>query len=356
MARNASQKNRLWFKQDGTFRVIAERRTDRMNSFRVRFWTVGSRFKYLPAESVDECIQLAQSVWADHLNDNEGIIKKEINTILGLSEAFWSRSSLRPASKRYYKQCLTEFAEFVGDRRHFSRIYSTDVKRFLDSRTCSERSKKTKLRGIKCLFNWAMKRKLITDNPASSITISVKTRIRPYLVPDEFESFLNACKPSFRLRALFTLETGCRAGELVNLRWSSVFLDQDKPFVLFEENKETDFIPKWGKRGAVPLSKTAVSCLEEARILWPKSDYVFSDKFIRVRTNLCRDTHMASRKAGTTDIDFHGLRRSAAIRWLMNGVPIHVVSQLLRHSSIDITIKHYGWLMTNELARHIEGF
>ena len=53
---------------------------------------------------------------------------------------------------------------------------------------------------------------------------------------------------------------------------------------------------------------------------------------------------------------FHGLRRTAAIRWLMNGVPIHIVSQLLRHSSIDITVKHYGWLMTDELARHIEGF
>ena len=36
--------------------------------------------------------------------------------------------------------------------------------------------------------------------------------------------------------------------------------------------------------------------------------------------------------------------------------PIHIVSQLLRHSSIDITVKHYGWLMTDELARHIEGF
>ena len=88
MARTASQETRIWFKQDGSFRVIAERRTDRAGSFRVRFWNVGNRFKYLPADSEDEAIQLAQSVWANYLNESQGITTKEIKTILELSEAF----------------------------------------------------------------------------------------------------------------------------------------------------------------------------------------------------------------------------------------------------------------------------
>ena len=356
MARSASQRNRLWFQQDSNFRVIAEKRTDRNNSFRVRFWNVGSRFQYIPANSSDECIQLAQSVWESYLAGDTAKRLKDIKTISELSDAFCSRSSIRPATKRFYKQVLSEFCSFVGEKRHYSRIYNTDVKRFLDSLTCSPQSKKTKLRGIKCFFNWATKNNLVKENPASSFSISVKSHIRPYLLPDEFESFLGACKPSFRLRALFVLETGCRAGELCNLKWSSVFLDNERPFVVFQENKETGFDTKSGKRGSVPLSKTAIQCLLEAKDMWKSSEYVFSDSYLRNRTNLCRDTHLAARKAGTTDIDFHGLRRSAAIRWLMNGVPIHIVSQLLRHSTIEITIKHYGWLATNELAKHIEGF
>ena len=356
MARQPSRKNRLWFQQDKSFRVIAELRPDRNNSFRVRYWFVGQSFKYFGADSETEAIEIAQRIWERHLLNPGGASEKEYKTIQELSERFYTRDHLRPKSKRFYKQSLDQFCSFVGEHRSFKRITPADIELFLSSLTCNQVSKQSKLRAVKGVFNYAIKNGLLDSSPANRFTIKTKHTIRPYLLPDEFKTFLGACKPSFYPRALFALETAARSGEIINLKWNSVFLDREKPFVVFQENKETDFQPKWGKRGAVPLSKTAIVALKQSRERWKKSEYVFSDGYLKSSSNLCRDTHLAARKAGTTDIDFHGLRRSAAVRWLMNGVPIHVVSQLLRHSSIDITVKHYGWLMTDELARHIEGF
>lgn len=356
MARAASQQNRIWFQQDKSFRVIAERRTDRAGSFRVRFWYVGNRFEYVSTDSEEESIQTAQRIWADYLRTNGNAALKNPETIKQLAESYIQRPNLRPKTKEFYRTNLMEFVSFVGDRRRYSRITRRDIEAYLDNLKCSEVSKKSKLRAIKCMFNFAIKNGILDSSPAISLIIQVKTKMRPYLNPKEIEPFLIHCTDSHRIRAGFTLESGCRVGELVNLKWDSVFLDVDKPFVIFEANKETGFEPKWGKRGAVPLSKTALHYLTMARVKWPHSNYVFSNKFVRVTGNLRRATNQACVGAGVTVIDFHGLRRSAAIRWLMNGVPIHVVSQLLRHSSIDTTVKHYGWLMTNELARHIEGF
>ena len=41
-------------------------------------------------------------------------------------------------------------------------------------------------------------------------------------------------------------------------------------------------------------------------------------------------------------VTFHGLRHLFAVRLLTRGVPITVVSELLGHSHIQITVKRYG--------------
>ena len=41
-------------------------------------------------------------------------------------------------------------------------------------------------------------------------------------------------------------------------------------------------------------------------------------------------------------VTFHGLRHLFAVRLLTRGVPITVVSELLGHSDINLTVKRYG--------------
>jgi integrase len=51
---------------------------------------------------------------------------------------------------------------------------------------------------------------------------------------------------------------------------------------------------------------------------------------------------IASKKAGIAGVGLHTLRHSAATMMLEAGVPIHVVSRVLGHSGINITVDIYG--------------
>ena len=42
------------------------------------------------------------------------------------------------------------------------------------------------------------------------------------------------------------------------------------------------------------------------------------------------------------EVTFHGLRHLFAVRLLTRGVPITIVSELLGHSDINLTVKRYG--------------
>ena len=58
--------------------------------------------------------------------------------------------------------------------------------------------------------------------------------------------------------------------------------------------------------------------------------------------NLQRSVQIACRKAGLPSVSPHTLRHSAATTMLEAGIPIHVVSRQLGHSSINITVDVYG--------------
>lgn len=58
--------------------------------------------------------------------------------------------------------------------------------------------------------------------------------------------------------------------------------------------------------------------------------------------NALRALTVAAKSAGLDRVGLHTLRHSAASVMLSNGVPITVVSQLLGHSGISITVDVYG--------------
>jgi integrase len=58
--------------------------------------------------------------------------------------------------------------------------------------------------------------------------------------------------------------------------------------------------------------------------------------------NIQRSVHIACKKAGLPAVSPHTLRHSAATTMLEAGIPIHVVSRQLGHSSINVTVDVYG--------------
>ena len=124
------------------------------------------------------------------------------------------------------------------------------------------------------------------------------------------------------------LLTGCRRGEIVQLRWSEV---HDDALALSDT--------KTGPR-KVPLGERARAILDRQ----PRgtSPFVFPSPRdpARPRGPGLPLWYRVRREAGIEDIRLHDLRHTMASHAVMNGVPVPVVSRLLGHSNVRMTLRY----------------
>ena len=124
------------------------------------------------------------------------------------------------------------------------------------------------------------------------------------------------------------LLTGCRKGEIMGLNWSEVHGDM---LALGDS--------KTGPR-TVPLNSQARAILDRQ----PRtgSPFVFPSPFdpARPRSPDYRFWYRVRREAGIGDVRLHDLRHTMASHAVMNGVPVPVVSRLLGHSNVRMTLRY----------------
>jgi integrase len=189
------------------------------------------------------------------------------------------------------------------------------------------------------------------------------------LTEEQVRALLQAVRGD-RLEALLmlALATGMREGELVALRWQDVDLGVGTVQVL-RTLKSTPEGRAFGKAKsarsrrviALPAAATAAltghrtAQLEERRWLgeaWEENDLVFCNEgggrlshhtFDRRRQTswYCRQLV----RAGIPSVRFHDLRHTAATLLLAQGVNVKVVSEMLGHSSVAITLTLYGHVL-----------
>ena len=124
------------------------------------------------------------------------------------------------------------------------------------------------------------------------------------------------------------LLTGCRRGEIVQLRWTEV---HDDMLVLADS--------KTGPR-TVPLNTRARRILE--RQSRGASPFVFPSPRDRARPRGLNLPlwYRVRQEAGIEDVRLHDLRHTHASHAVMNGVPVPVVSRLLGHSNVSMTLRY----------------
>ena len=139
---------------------------------------------------------------------------------------------------------------------------------------------------------------------------------------------IRRCRRKGRERFLSDDETGCRKGEIVRLRRSEV---QGDMIVLADS--------KAGPR-KVPLNTQARRILE--RQPQDTSPLVFPSPLdpSRPRGRDLALWYRVRREAGIEDVRIHDLRHTHASHAVMNGVPVPVVSRLLGHSSVSMTLRY----------------
>jgi integrase len=182
------------------------------------------------------------------------------------------------------------------------------------------------------------------------------------LTAEEAQRFLKLAQGD-RFEALYVLAltTGLREGELLGLRWRYVDVErgalQVRGNVQRIEGKPVVKEPKTDSSARqVLLTKFAVDALRQHRLrqleerlkmgdTWDEQDLVFPNQVggpMYAQNFLSRSYLPLRKRAGIPQVRFHDLRHSAATLLLASGVHPKVVSEILGHSRIAVTMDLYS--------------
>ena len=188
---------------------------------------------------------------------------------------------------------------------------------------------------LRQIFNFAIACGYIETNPTRGLKRNRREPLTRFLSREEIARLHDALdrhsvgggrQQADIVRLL--LLTGCRRGEIVGLRWSEL---RDDMLVLADS--------KTGPR-RVPLNTQARAILEHQ----PRgaSAFVFPSPLDPSRPR-CRELPLWQRvrkEAGIEDVRLHDLRHTHASHAVMNGVPVPVVSRMLGHSNVRMTLRY----------------
>jgi integrase len=211
---------------------------------------------------------------------------------------------------------------------------------------------------------------LIPRNATEAVTPPQSSREEMCpLTPEQAKLLLQvAHETGDRLTALYVLaiHTGLRQGELLGLKWDDVDLEdgslQVRRTLAITKNGPVLTSPKTtGSRRSVKLTSKAIEALkrhlerqlgEIDRIgsLWSENGLIFaSEKGEPInRHNLTRRSFKPLlKRAGLPQIRFHDLRHTCATLLLTRNVNVKIVSEMLGHSTIAITLDTYSHVLPN---------
>lgn len=149
------------------------------------------------------------------------------------------------------------------------------------------------------------------------------------------------------------VNTGCRKGELLGLRWAQVDLNRGVIWLLATDTKT-------GSARGIPMSNEAREVfqrrLSDRDRLCPSSPWVFCHlEGVRLGeriTDIKKGFAGACRRAGIEDFRIHDLRHTFASRLVTEGAPLTEVRDLLGHTTVRMT-ERYAHLAPDNLKSAI---
>jgi integrase len=196
-------------------------------------------------------------------------------------------------------------------------------------------------RNLKACFNRAVIWKYIAENPFNQIKVPKQQLNKPlYITKGELNKIeLFARNETMKRIFSFAFNSGCRAGEIVNLLWDNIDLENE--LITIGDNS---FNTKSRKQRFIPMNKETLKLINEQAICNKHySKYLFSKEsgFPFNPDYISKEFKKAVRATGMNDeIHFHTLRHSFASNLANKGVPIVVIQELLGHSSIIMTQRY----------------
>ena len=216
------------------------------------------------------------------------------------------------------------------------------IKKYVKDHGRSKRTANYCIAVVRQVFNKAIQWDMFKGvNPATKVKMEKlnNQRLR-FLTPTEAKMLLDELKKrsvkTYEI-AVMSLFTGMRAGEIFNLKFGDIDLENDIIHIKNPKNKE---------------DRVAYITDEVREILAPKkgkpNELVFKSKYGKRINHISSAFNRAVDKLGLNDgvedrkdkVVFHTLRHTFASWLVLKGVPLYTVSKLMGHKSIEMTERY----------------
>ncbi|MBF0301385.1 MAG: site-specific integrase [Oligoflexia bacterium] len=231
-----------------------------------------------------------------------------------------------------YKTCLEGNTFPCWGNHRIDSITTDEIRKYFWDNTIkwSPSHKKSMLKVVRAVFNYALEREYINRNPVPKIKIKTGDKLKSVLNEDQINYFLTKAKsynsPWYPIWAA-AIYTGCRTGELYALKWSKV--DLNNKIIKIDESwnskdgfKET----KSGDDRMVEIAEPLLYILKELKLQRPNNEFVLPRIKMWDKRDQAQDLQFFLSGIGLPKIRFHDLRASWATLMLTKGVePIKVM-------------------------------
>ena len=174
-----------------------------------------------------------------------------------------------------------------------------------------------------------------------------------FLSQDEIQKLIEAAEESHIYPLIVTaLHTGMRKSELFNLEWADISFER---YTVTVQAKE-DWHTKNYKSRTLQLTPMLCEVLMEHRKMHLemgiKSEYVFTYNGRRLRSNIKKSLSRVLEKAQLEGVTLHTLRHTFASQFVMAGVSLREIQELMGHRSFETTLQ-YAHLSEDHVKKQV---
>lgn len=224
-------------------------------------------------------------------------------------------------------------------------------------------------------LKYAVARGKIEKNPIDNVFLPKRSLFENktirFLSDEERDKLVSTCYMTFQngnrvykfgAFYVFLLYTGLRLGEALALKWTDIDLEKrtvsvSRTIVYIKDRSKNDgskilidqTSTKNGLSRIVYLSDMAIEALEDLKkqMGYNPNGYIMQtkNKTILYPADVYKIFQRILKRAGIEQCGIHALRHSFVSLMINNGIPITMVSQMVGHTNIGITMKIYTHLL-----------
>ncbi len=266
--------------------------------------------------------------------------------------------NLRQGTINHYRQSYTQFYKFFDPDTPISEIDEEAYKRYvlhLCATLNNDVSINSYLRDLITTLHFLMNEGYIPHFKMKAIKVD-KSHIETY---NEQELRILLKKPNMKkcsfteyqcwVMTNFLFSTAVRQRSLMNIKVKDLDFDNNVVYVNVTKNR---------KPLIVPLNHTMVNILTEYlkyRHHKTDEDYLFCNVFGQqlVRSTCYHMLYEYNKRRGVETTGIHRYRHTFAKQWILSGGNVVSLSQLLGHSSLDIT-QNYIHLLVSDISKQVD--